>query len=123
VELYSNEQGYIGERPAPIGNQQAGSRFNTLFDRKLDQLAYRKFKFYMKMDPQSSQGLSEPALILSMVHLRRGIFMTADSNNLLSVLVPGKSQRNYLGCLEEDNPAMNLQLFGTHIKNQKDEEL
>lgn len=50
--------------------------------------------------------------------------MSAGSDYKLKVWIPGRSQQpNYLGLLEEDFPVSNLQVFGSHLKKQKDEEL
>lgn len=60
----------------------------------------------------------------SLVHLKRGMFLSAGSDKKLKIWIPGKSQSpNYLGQLEEDYPVSNLQIFGSQSKKQKDDEL
>ena len=50
--------------------------------------------------------------------------MSAGSDLKLKIWIPGKSQQNnYLGQLEEDHPVSSLQVFGQHLKKQKDEEI
>ena len=55
-----------------------------------------------------------PEHIYSLVHLRRGIFMSAGSDMKLNIWIPGKShqQNSYLGQLEEDHPVSNLYVLG-----------
>jgi hypothetical protein len=96
--------------------------YNLKFDRKQDELVYKKMSEYQTIKAQGDHP--QAAHILSMVHLRRGIFMSSGSDRKLNIWVPGRSQpNNYLGQLEEDCPVSNLQVFGQHLKKQKDEEL
>lgn len=73
----------------------------------------------MTLKPPSSH--SDIAFNYSLVHLKRGIFMSSGSDNKLKIWLPGRGQKpNYLGQLEEDHPTSNLTVFGSHLKS-KDE--
>ena len=79
-----------------------------------------------KLDPYQvilNKDQQSPALILSMLHLDRGIFLTSGSDMKINFWKPGKSQsNNYLGQIEEENSvAANFCVFGKNtVKKQAD---
>lgn len=82
---------------------------------------FQKIKEYMVI---KSNNQNDTVFNNSMVHLKRGILMTAGGDNKLRIWIPGKSHSpNYLGMLEEDYPVSNLMVFGSHMKKKKDDEL
>lgn len=92
------------------------------FDVRVDQLAYSKMKEYMVV--KSSNADRDHVFSNSVVHLKRGIFMTAGIDNKLRIWIPGRSHSpNFLGMLEEENVVSNLTVFGQHLKKKKNDEL
>lgn len=76
------------------------------------------------MTVKSNNAERDSVFSTSVVHLKRGIFMTAGVDNKLRIWIPGRShQPNFLGMLEEDFAVSNLIVFGQHLKKKKDDEL
>ena len=131
MQLYDREVSFLTPADggpkinAPIEQNQDGTvnsrQWNLKFDLKQDELVYQNMNEYQTFEPPASHAPVEQ--IYSIVHLKRGIFLSSGSDLKLKVWVPGRSMEpNYLGQLEEDYPATNLEVFGQHLK-KKDEEL
>jgi hypothetical protein len=89
------------------------------FDVRQDELVYSQMNEYQTFEAPGGQAVYDQ--IYSIVHLKRGIFLTSTSDLKLKVWVPGRNnamQPNYLGQLEEDFPVSNLELYG---KKKEDE--
>ena len=71
------------------------------------------------MDLKNPTNHGDVDHIYSLVHLKRGIFMSSGNDKKLKVWVPGHSEPNYLGCLEEDHIASNLSVLEGNKKDIK----
>lgn len=131
VHIYEKEVNFLNEKEGgpkqgqPIAQEPGRANvnlFNLKFDRKVHDLVFSKMQEYQTFVDPSNHGPAEH--IYSVCHLKKGIFITAGSDNLLKIRIPGRSQKpNYLGCLEEDSPVSNLQVFGQHARKNQDKEL
>lgn len=100
VTLYEQEVSFLTQADgapkvkAPI--DPTNRLWNVAFDHKQEEIYYQKMSEYMVLRPPTSHQPTEK--IYSMVHLKRGIFLSAGSDNKLKVWLPGRSMRpNYLG--------------------------
>jgi len=72
---------------------KGGNQYNLNFEKRVEELVTSKFEFYQKL-----KCAEAPDHIYSVAHLKRGLIVTASSDNRLRFWVPGLSQdKNYMG--------------------------
>ena len=71
------------------------------------------------MDFKTPSNHDEVDHVYSLMHLKRGIFMSSGSDKKLKIWIPGLAEPNYLGSLEEDHIACNLTVLESTSKDIK----
>ena len=104
--------------PAPEGSSHDywNLKFNNPKNR-VSAIIYSRMEHYMDIKTPSNH--TEVDHVYSLVHLKRGIFMSSGSDKKLKVWIPGLAEPNYLGFLEEDHVVSNLTVLESTSKDIK----